>query len=89
MREELDNILEQLGATCLTLAEWAKAAAIMNGRTDTKAQYQALHAVLTERGGICSGELEALHSYFAARGLRVADLEDKPGFSNIFIGAPL
>ncbi len=89
MREELDNVLEQLGAACLTLAEWAKAAAIMNGRTDDKAQYQALHAVLTARGGICSGEFEALHSYFAARGLRVADLDDKKGFSNIFIGAPL
>lgn len=89
MREELDIVLEQIGVACLTVAEWGQAAAIMDGKTDDKAQYRALHAVLTARSGICGGELEALHAYFKARGLRVADLEDKPGYSNIFIGAPL
>ena len=89
MREELDEILAQLGCTWLTNAEWAKAASVLDGRDDNKAKYQALFAVLSARGGVCDVELQNLDAYFKARGLTPADLEKKPGFSNIFLGAAL
>lgn len=88
MREELDSILTYIGAPFLTTAEWAQAAAVLNGRADEKSVYQALHAVLSGRGDGNSEVMTALHTYFADRGLTQKDLKAQ-GFSNIFIGAPL
>lgn len=88
MREELDDILAAIGATFLTTAEWAKAAAVLDGRYSDEANYQALYAVLCGRS-TCEGELESLHDYFKQRGLTPQALENKKGKSNIFIGAPL
>lgn len=91
MREELDNVLQTIGAAYLTANEWCEAALVLNGRTDDKAKYQALFSVLYDRGGQ-GADLDNLHAYYAARGLSKADLsqkEQKQGFSNIFIGRPL
>lgn len=90
MREELDNILQKIGAAYLTANEWLEAAAVLDGRTTDKAKYQALFPVLYARGGQ-GADIDNLHAYFAARGLTKADLgaNQKQDFSNIFIGAVL
>ena len=89
MREELDLILEQIGATFLTTAEWAAAAEVLGANTDNASKYKALRSVLLSRGGE-DNALERLKHYFLALGLSPAEL-DMPAanFSNIFIGAPL
>ena len=88
MREELDDILSYLNAPFLTNAEWVRAATVLNGRTDDKSMYQALHAVLSERGDGNGDVMEGRHTYFRARNLTPQDLKPR-SFSNIFIGAPL
>ncbi|WP_428050294.1 hypothetical protein [Candidatus Avelusimicrobium fimicolum] len=88
MRADLDTVLNEIGATCLTGAEYALAASVMNGKMTDADKYRALNAVLIKRGG-CAAELQALHAHFAALGCSLADLEPQPGESNIFIGAPL
>lgn len=90
MREELDNVLQTIGAAYLTANEWCEAALVLNGRTTDRAKYQALFSILYDRGQ--RTDLDNLHAYYAARGLSKADLsqkEQKQGFSNIFIGRPL
>lgn len=86
MREELDNILEQIGAAFLATAEYCVAITAMNGETSDKAKYQALRAVLMRRSGV-GGEVEALDAYFKSLSLNEAG--KKPSFSNIFIGTTL
>lgn len=88
MREELDAVLGVLEVSLLTGAEWAKAAAVLDGEDTDKACYQALYAVLSGRS-TCEGDLQALHAYYKAKGLSVDDLPHRSGKSNIFIGAPL
>lgn len=89
MREELDHILEQIGSTFLTTAEWTAAAGVLDGNEDPVSQFRALKTVLISRGGE-DGALERLAYYFRALGLTPAELEQpEEGFSNIFIGAPL
>lgn len=65
MRADLDTVLNEIGATCLTGAEYALAASVMNGQTSNAAKYRALNTVLDKRGG-CAAELQALHAHFAA-----------------------
>lgn len=88
MRADLDTVLDEIGATCLTGAEYALASSIMNGQTSNAAKYRALNTVLDKRGG-CAAELQSLHAHFAALGCSPADLGPQPAKSNIFIGAPL
>lgn len=88
MRADLDTVLNEIGATCLTGAEYALASSIMNGQTSNAAKYRALNTVLDKRGG-CAAELQSLHAHFAALGCSPADLGPQPAKSNIFIGAPL
>lgn len=88
MRADLDAVLNEIGATCLTGAEYALAASVMNGQTSNAAKYRALNTVLDKRGG-CAAELQSLHAHFAALGCSLADLGPQPAKSNIFIGAPL
>ena len=89
MREALDNVLQVIGATFLTTAEWNTASGVLNGAEDNASQYRALRTVLIGRGGE-DNALERLKHYFLALGLSPADLGlPEPAFSNIFIGAPL
>lgn len=89
MREELDLILEQIGATFMTTAEWAAAADVLGENKDNVSKYKALRSVLLSRGGE-DNALERLKHYFLALGLSPAEL-DMPAanFCNIFVGAPL
>lgn len=89
MREALDNVLQVIGATFLTTAEWNTAAGVLNGATDNVAAYKALRTVLLSRGGEDQA-LTRLRNYYLAVGLTAEELgEPKAGFSNIFVGAPL
>lgn len=89
MREELDTLLEQIGATFMTTAEWAAAADVLGENKDNVSKYKALRSVLLSRGGE-DNALERLKHYFLALGLSPAEL-DMPAahFSNIFIGSSL
>ena len=89
MREALDNVLQIIGATFLTTAEWNTASGVLNGAVDNVSQYRALRTVLIARGGE-DDALERLKHYFLALGLSPADLDlPAPAFSNIFIGRSL
>lgn len=89
MREALDNVLQVIGATFLTTAEWNTASGVLNGAVDNVSQYRALRTVLIARGGE-DDALERLKHYFLALGLAPAQLDlPAANFSNIFIGAPL
>ncbi len=89
MREALDNVLQVIGATFLTTAEWNVAAEVLNGAEDNAIRYKALRTVLISRGGEDDALLRLTH-YFRACGLSDAELgEPAAGFSNLFIGAPL
>lgn len=89
MREALDNVLQVIGATFLTTAEWNTASGVLNGAVDNVSQYRALRTVLTSRGGE-DDALERLKHYFLALGLSPAQLDlPAANFSNILIGAPL
>lgn len=89
MREELDLILEQIGATFLTTAEWAAAAEVLGEKTDNASKYKALRTILLSRGGE-DNALERCKHYFLALGLSPAELEmPAANFSNIFVGSSL
>lgn len=89
MREELDHILQQIGSTFLTTAEWTAAAGVLDGNEDNVSRFRALKTVLISRGGEDSA-LQRLTYYFRALGLTPAELElPQEGFSSVFIGAPL
>lgn len=89
MREALDNVLQVIGATFLTTAEWNTASGVLNGAVDNVSQYRALRTVLIARGGE-DDALERLKHYFLALGLSPSQLDlPAANFSNIFIGAPL
>ena len=89
MREELDLILEQIGATFMTTAEWAAAAEVLGENKDTVSKYKALRSVLLSRGGE-DNALERCKHYFLALGLTPAELEmPAANFSNIFVGSSL
>lgn len=89
MREELDTILSQIGATFMTTAEWAAAAEVLGENTDNASKYKALRSVLLSRGGE-DNALERCKHYFLALGTPPAELEmPAANFSNIFVGASL
>lgn len=88
MRECLDTILETLNMPFLTTAEWAVASGVLDGREDLTAKYQALYAVFEKRGS-SAVEFQSLNVYFEGQGMNKDQAKKVPGFSNIFLGAPL
>lgn len=88
MKECLDTILETLNMPFLTTAEWAVASGVLDGRDNLPAKYQALYAVLEKRGA-SAVEFQTLLGYFEGQGMSKEQAKKVPGFSNIFLGAPL
>lgn len=84
MREDLDDVLDFIGAESLTDDEWEDTG-VDEESTDSEI-YQALLEVLISRESV-STVTDRLKNYYIAKGVAVNDPELAE--SNIFVGAKL